>query len=90
MPIKGLVQVDLSGCSYLSYGPSWCGPGNATEEIRINYEAGATNSFRQAQYLNYQTDWDTVVARFAIAELSQVPAATSQSRIRNWPTTARI
>jgi hypothetical protein len=74
---QGLVQVDLSG-GCLSYGPSWCGPGGATEEIRINYEAGATDSFRQSQYLNYQTDWDTVVARFAIAELSQVPAATAK------------
>jgi hypothetical protein len=71
----GQVQIDLSGCGY---GPSWCGPGSATEEIRINYEAGATSAFRQAQYLNYQTDWDTVVARFAIAELSQVPAATAR------------
>lgn len=72
----GQVQLNLSGC--YGYAPSWCGPGPATEEIRINYEAGATSQFRQAQYLNYQTDWDTIVARFAIAELAQAPAATGK------------
>lgn len=72
----GQVQINLSGC--YGFAPSWCGPGPATEEIRINYEAGATSAFRQAQYLNYQTDWDSVVARFAIAELAQVPAATQK------------
>lgn len=70
----GQVQLDLSGC----YGADWCGPGTPTEEIRINYEAGATDAFRAAQYSEFQTDWDTTVARFAIAELAQVPAATQK------------
>jgi hypothetical protein len=72
----GQVQINLGGCS--TYPGAWCGPGPVSEEIRINYEAGATKEFKQAQYLQYQTDWDTVVARFAIAELAQAPAATAK------------
>jgi hypothetical protein len=70
----GQVQLDLAGCD----STSWCVPGAPAEEIRINYEAGATDAFRAAQYQQYQTDWDTTVARFAIAELAQVPAATQK------------
>jgi hypothetical protein len=73
---QGQVQLDLSGC--YGFGSELCGPGTPTEEIRINYEAGATDAFRAAQYSQYQTDWDTTVARFAIAELAQVPAATQK------------
>jgi hypothetical protein len=73
----GQVQLDLSGC-YSSYGPSFW-PGHVTEEIRINYEAGATAAeFNQAQFLAYQTDWEQIVTRFAIAELAQVPSATQK------------
>jgi hypothetical protein len=70
----GQVQLDLSGCD----STFWCVPGAPAEEIRINYEAGATDAFKAAQYSQYQTDWDTTVARFAIAELAQVPAATQK------------
>lgn len=72
----GQAQINFYGC-YGSY-PAWCG-GPYTEEIQISYEAGATNSsFEQAGNLDYQTDWDTVVARFAIAELAADPAVTQK------------
>lgn len=74
----GQVQLDLAGCDCAGIGSDWCGPGTPTEEIRINYEAGATDAFRAAQYLQFQTDWDTTVSRFAIAELSNAPAATQK------------
>jgi hypothetical protein len=71
-------QVQLICPGVMGSAANWCGPGTPTEEIRINYEAGATDAFRAAQYSQYQTDWDTTVARFAIAELAQVPAATQK------------
>jgi hypothetical protein len=77
----GQVQVNLAGCYPASnLAPSLYPGGPAAEEIRINYEAGATAAelAGQAQYLPYQTDWDTVVARFAAAELATDPAATQR------------
>lgn len=65
---NGRVAVDFCGC--YDYGSCCTGP--VQEEIRINYEAGATADFRRAQYLQYQTDWDAVTAHFAIALMPQV------------------
>lgn len=71
----GQVQLDLLGC--LNGVPPCVGAG--TDELRINYEAGATGpDYKRYSYLKYQTDWETLVARFAIAELPQSPAATQR------------
>lgn len=72
----GQVQLDLAGCC--GPGADWCVPGVPNEEVRISYEAGATDAFRAAQYLEYQTDWDTTVTRFALAELALPVAATQK------------
>lgn len=78
----GQLQVNLWGCynNFNTLAPScWPGPGPMTEELRINYEAGATGAnYQQSGYLAYQTEWEQVVARFAIAELAQVPGATQK------------
>lgn len=70
----GQVQIDLWNC----YGGVPACVGYGTDELRINYEAGATADFEQAGYLPYLSDWETIVSRFAIAELAQVPAATQR------------
>lgn len=76
----GAISISLDNCGCYSGGnsPSMWGP--ITEEIRINYEAGATSPEYngQANYLPYQTDWDVITARFAAAELAADPQATQR------------
>lgn len=71
----GQVEIDLWSC--YSCAPS-CWPGMSTDELRINYEAGATNDYKRFPYLKFESDWETIVARFAVAELPQSPAATQR------------
>lgn len=71
----GQVAINLGGCCdtvLTNYGCGYV----TSEEIRFNYEAGATRQgFKQSGYLQYQSEWDVITARFAVAELAQVQSA---------------
>ena len=64
----GQIQINLSGVCYPFAAPS-CWTAGVTEEIRVNYEAGATPQYLRG--IGFTTDWSQVITRYALAELQK-------------------